>query len=161
MNTTPRYRRLKATLAILCLTTPTMAQESPTSGDKAAGELKCPVIGGVQRPIGARHTAAGSMSNADWWPNQLNLQILHQNSPLVDPMGEEFNYAEEFKKLDLEALKKDIKTLMTTSQDWWPADYGHYGPLFISHGLAQCGDLSRNRWSRRSFSGYAAIRAAQ
>ena len=71
------------------------------------------------------------MSNQDWWPNQLNLQILHQNSPLSNPMGKEFNYAEEFKKLDLDALKKDIEAVMTTSQDWWPADYGHYGPLFI------------------------------
>ena len=71
------------------------------------------------------------MSNRDWWPNQLNLKILHQNSPLSNPMGEEFNYAEEFKKLDLDALKKDIEAVMTTSQDWWPADYGHYGPLFI------------------------------
>ena len=71
------------------------------------------------------------MSNRDWWPNQLNLKILHQNSPLSNPMGKEFNYAEEFKKLDLDALKKDIDAVMTTSQDWWPADYGHYGPLFI------------------------------
>jgi catalase-peroxidase len=70
-------------------------------------------------------------SNRDWWPNQLNLTILHQHSPLSNPMGEEFNYAEEFKKLDLEALKKDLYALMTDSQDWWPADYGHYGGLFI------------------------------
>jgi len=70
-------------------------------------------------------------SNQDWWPNQLNLKILRQNSPLSDPMGRDFNYAEEFKTLDLEALKKDIYQVMTTSQDWWPADYGHYGPLFI------------------------------
>ena len=70
-------------------------------------------------------------SNQDWWPNQLNLKALHQNSPLSDPMGRDFNYAEEFKTLDLDALKKDIEAVMTTSQDWWPADYGHYGPLFI------------------------------
>ena len=89
-------------------------------------ESKCPVLNGAQR-----HTAAGALSNRDWWPNQLNLQILHQNSPLSNPMGKEFNYAEEFKKLDLVALKKDIEAVMTTSQDWWPADYGHYGPLFI------------------------------
>jgi catalase-peroxidase len=87
---------------------------------------KCPVMNGAQRP-----TAAGSLSNRDWWPNQLNLQMLHQHSPLSNPMGKEFNYAEEFKKLDLNALKKDIEAVMTTSQDWWPADYGHYGPLFI------------------------------
>src|SRR6266705_2200461 len=87
---------------------------------------KCPVMSAAQRP-----TAAGSLSNRDWWPNQLNLQMLHQHSSLSNPMGEEFNYAEEFKKVDLGALKKDIEAVMTTSQDWWPADYGHYGPLFI------------------------------
>ncbi len=87
---------------------------------------KCPVMGASQRP-----TATGSYSNADWWPNQLNLQILHQNSLKGNPMGVEFNYAEEFKKLDLAAIKKDLRDLMTDSQDWWPADYGHYGPLFI------------------------------
>ncbi|MFL7890438.1 MAG: peroxidase family protein, partial [Anaerolineales bacterium] len=70
-------------------------------------------------------------SNRDWWPNQLNLRILHQHSQLSNPMGEEFNYAEEFKKLDLEAVKQDLYALMTDSQDWWPADYGHYGGLFI------------------------------
>ncbi len=71
------------------------------------------------------------MSNRDWWPNQLDLSVLHQHSPRSDPMGEDFNYAEEFKTLDVEALKRDIFEVMTTSQDWWPADYGHYGPLFI------------------------------
>ena len=84
-------------------------------------EQKCPVAG----------NAPTSTSNRDWWPNQLNLQVLHQNPPAGNPMGEEFNYAEEFKKLDLDALKKDIEAMLTTSQDWWPADYGHYGPLFI------------------------------
>jgi catalase-peroxidase len=87
---------------------------------------KCPALGGAHA-----HTAVGTTSNQHWWPNQLNLKILHQNSRLSDPMGEEFNYAEEFKTLDLDALKKDIEEVMTTSQDWWPADYGHYGPLFI------------------------------
>jgi len=75
--------------------------------------------------------AGRGTSNRDWWPNQLNLRILHQNSSLSNPMGEGFNYAEEFKKLDLKALKKDLYALMTDSQDWWPADFGHYGPLFI------------------------------
>jgi catalase-peroxidase len=70
-------------------------------------------------------------TNRDWWPNKLNLNILRQHSSLVNPMDKEFNYAEEFKTLDLGAVKKDIYDLMTTSQDWWPADYGHYGPLFI------------------------------
>ena len=95
-----------------------------TTEDKMAGEPKCPVLG-------HRHTAVGATANQHWWPNQLNLKMLHQNSPLSDPMGEEFNYAEEFKTLDLDALKKDIEAVTTTSQDWWPADYGHYGPLFI------------------------------
>jgi catalase-peroxidase len=89
-------------------------------------ETKSPAMNGAQQ-----HGLAGANSNRDWWPNQLNLQILHQNSSLSNPMGEEFNYAEEFKKLDLDALKKDIEKVMTTSQEWWPADYGHYGPLFI------------------------------
>ena len=89
-------------------------------------DSKCPVLGGAHS-----HTAVGTTSNQHWWPNQLNLKMLRQNSPLSDPMGETFDYAEEFKSLDLDALAKDIDALMTTSQDWWPADYGHYGPLFI------------------------------
>jgi catalase-peroxidase len=87
--------------------------------DKSAG--KCPVV----------HATVGVRSNRDWWPNQLNLQSLHQQSSLSDPMGEGFNYAEEFKSLDYAALKVDLLALMTDSQDWWPADFGHYGPLFI------------------------------
>ena len=86
--------------------------------DESAG--KCPVM----------HTT-GARANRDWWPNQLNVNMLHHNSSLSDPMGEAFNYAEEFKKLDLEALRKDLHALMTDSQEWWPADFGHYGPLFI------------------------------
>jgi catalase-peroxidase len=69
--------------------------------------------------------------NADWWPNQLNLRVLRQNSPQSDPMGKDFNYAEEFKSLDLDGVIKDLQALMTDSQDWWPADFGHYGGLFI------------------------------
>ncbi|MGD9077065.1 MAG: catalase-peroxidase, partial [Desulfobacteraceae bacterium] len=84
-------------------------------------DSKCPVTGRANNPI-----AGGGTSNRDWWPNQLNLKILHQHSHMSNPMGEAFNYAEEFKKLDLEALKKDLYALMTDSQDWWPADYGHY-----------------------------------
>ncbi len=84
-------------------------------------EKRCPFSG----------KAHSGRSNRDWWPNQLNLKVLHQNPPARDPMGAAFNYAEEFKSLDLDALKKDIEQVMTTSQDWWPADFGHYGPLFI------------------------------
>lgn len=86
----------------------------------------CPFSGGNQQ-----FTAGHGTSNRDWWPNQLNLKILHQHSSQSNPMGEAFNYAEAFKSLDLDAVKRDIFELMTTSQDWWPADYGHYGPLFI------------------------------
>jgi len=77
-----------------------------------------------------KHKHSGT-TNRDWWPNQLNLNILRQHSSLSNPMDKDFNYAEEFKKLDLGAVKKDIFEVMTRSQDWWPADYGHYGPLFI------------------------------
>ncbi len=89
-------------------------------------ESKCPVTGKTNKSVAGRGT-----SNRDWWPNQVNLKILHQHSNLSNPMGEAFNYAEEFKKLDLAALKKDLFALMTDSQEWWPADYGHYGGLFI------------------------------
>jgi len=90
---------------------------------------KCPVMGHLAPQN--RHTAAAAMNNGDWWPNQLNLNILRQNSAKSDPLAPGFNYAEEFKKLDLEALRKDLAALMTDSQEWWPADYGHYGPFFI------------------------------
>jgi catalase-peroxidase len=89
-------------------------------------DSKCPVTGRTSKQV-----AGGGTSNRDWWPNQLNLHILHQHSSKSNPMGEDFNYAEEFKKLDLAALKKDLYALMTDSQDWWPADWGHYGGLFI------------------------------
>ncbi len=82
-------------------------------------------------PFSGANTSMSDRSNKDWWPNQLNLKILHQNPPSADPMGGEFDYAEEFKSLDLAAVKKDIEQVMTDSQDWWPADYGHYGPFFI------------------------------
>ncbi len=90
------------------------------------GGGKCPFTSDI-----VNHAAGRGPSNRDWWPNSLNLNILRQHSELSNPMGEKFNYAEEFKSLDLEAVKKDIFELMTTSQDWWPADYGHYGPFFI------------------------------
>src|SRR5262245_47116435 len=84
-------------------------------------EAKCPFI----------HTASGATSNRDWWPDQLNLKILNQNSPMSDPMGKDFNYAKAFKSLDLAAVKKDLTAVMTDSQEWWPADFGHYGPLSV------------------------------
>jgi len=87
-------------------------------------ESKCPVMN-------TAHAAVGSTANQHWWPNQLNLRVLRQNNPQADPMGEDFDYAEEFKSLDFDALARDVDALMTDSQDWWPADYGHYGPLFI------------------------------
>jgi catalase-peroxidase len=89
-------------------------------------ETKCPFSGGA-----LKHTVYGARTNADWWPNQLNLKILHQHSSLSNPMSATFNYAKEFKSLDLDAVIKDLRALMTDSQDWWPADYGHYGPFFI------------------------------
>ena len=89
----------------------------------------CPVIG--HAAAATRTTSAGGMTNGDWWPDQLNLAILHQNPPAGNPLGGTFDYAAEFKQLDLAAVKEDLRTLMTTSQDWWPADYGHYGPFFI------------------------------
>ncbi|MGA3133209.1 MAG: catalase/peroxidase HPI [Terracidiphilus sp.] len=91
-----------------------------------SNEAKCPFTGGM-----LQHTTAGSRGNADWWPNQLNLAILHQHSSLSNPMGEAFDYAKEFKTLDLDAVIKDLRALMTDSQEWWPADFGHYGGLFI------------------------------
>jgi len=91
-----------------------------------SAESKCPVSG-----VTRGHTAASAATNADWWPNQLNLKILHQHSSLSNPMGKKFNYAKAFKSLNLDAVIKDLDTLMTTSQDWWPADYGHYGPFMI------------------------------
>ncbi len=91
-----------------------------------SNEAKCPFSGSARQ-----QTVAGAPSNADWWPNQLNLSILHQHSARANPMGEDFNYAEAFKQLDLDAVVQDLHALMTDSQDWWPADYGHYGPFFI------------------------------
>jgi catalase-peroxidase len=86
-----------------------------------SAESKCPF----------HHTTSSGTTNRDWWPNQLKVELLNQHSTKSDPMGQGFNYAKEFKSLDLKALKKDLTALMTQSQDWWPADFGHYGPLFV------------------------------
>ena len=120
--------------AALCISTSVFAQKNPAPADNqspqtakpdgAAPDIaKCPVLGGA--------AGAAPYREKDWWPNQLNLDVLHKHSPKGNPLGEDFNYAEEFKKVDLEAVKKDLKKLMTTSQDWWPADYGSYAGLFI------------------------------
>ena len=108
------------------LTKATGAPVPANQEQKMSTESKCPMSGGAPRL-----TMAGVSTNADWWPNQVKLNVLHQHSPLSDPMGKEFNYAEEFKTLDLNAVIKDLHALMTDSQAWWPADYGHYGPFFI------------------------------
>ncbi len=117
MTSKNRLSRAVMLVVLLCAAIPVVAQDSPTA-ESGRGE--------DYRPM-----ATGTMSNQDWWPNQLNLQILHQNSLKSNPMGATFDYSDEFNKLDFDALKKDINELMTTSQDWWPADWGHYGPLFI------------------------------
>ncbi len=142
MNTITQIARVITSCIALCVATSSFAQNHPQRNGnenprtpKAQGEgiesaSMCPVMGGGTAAIGS-NTSAGAYSNRDWWPNQLNLSILHQNSVKGNPMGGDFNYAEEFQSLDLDALKQDIEALMTTSQDWWPADYGHYGPLFI------------------------------
>ena len=105
---------------------------NPVLEDKDSS--KCPFTGGA-----IKFTTASHRSNRDWWPNKLNLSILRQHSSLSNPMGEDFNYAEEFKTLDLGAVKEDLSALMTDSKDWWPADFGHYGPFFYSDGVASAG----------------------
>ena len=117
MTSKNRLSRAVMLVVLLCAAIPVVAQDSPAAESGKDDDY---------RPM-----ATGTMSNQDWWPNQLNLQILHQNSLKSNPMGETFDYSDEFNKLDFDALKKDINELMTTSQDWWPADWGHYGPLFI------------------------------
>jgi catalase-peroxidase len=105
---------------------PIVDDQNAMLSDSKAGESKCPFSGNQ-----LTHTTAGAKGNKDWWPDQLNLGILHQQSSLSNPMGEEFDYAQEFKSLNLDAVIKDLRALMTDSQEWWPADFGHYGPLII------------------------------
>ncbi len=114
-----------------------------------SNEAKCPF----------NHSAR--TTNRDWWPNQLPLDTLHQRSALSDPMGEDFNYAEEFQSLDYAALKKDLRALMTDSQEWWPADFGHYGPLFIRMAWHSAGTYRTGRWPRRRRQWQPALRAAE
>ena len=124
---------------------------SPEDQSKSTStESKCPFNHGASAP-----------TNRDWWPNQVNLKVLHQHSDLSDPMGKEFDYAKEFKSLDLNAVIKDLHALMTDSQDWWPADFGHYGGAVHPHGVAQCRHVPHRRWPRRCRSRAAALRAAQ
>ncbi|QDV32218.1 catalase/peroxidase HPI [Tautonia plasticadhaerens] len=151
MTSTPHLARLATSFAVLCIAAPAIAQDPRPEGPQgrdAGAVVSCPVTGAIRTLTALTKTVQGpgdsdqappkyeapapqAMSNQDWWPDQLNLEMLHQNSPASNPMGADFDYAEVFKSLDLDALKKDINEVMTTSQDWWPADYGHYGPLFI------------------------------
>ena len=113
-----RFSRAMMSLAVLFAAVPALAQDSPHRNYPPQDDAEM-------------HSSRGPMTNQDWWPSQLDMSILHQNSEKSTPLGTEFDYAAEFQELDLDALKKDLEELMTTSQDWWPADWGHYGPLFI------------------------------
>ena len=114
-------------------------------------EAKCPF----------KHAAGSGTTNRDWWPNELKLELLSQHSSKSNPMGEDFNYAEAFKSLDFAALKKDLAALMTDSQEWWPADFGHYGPLFIRMAWHSAGTYRTGRRSWRWRAGSTTLRTAQ
>ena len=133
MTSKPNLKRAMTSLSMLLIATSMLSPSSQAAepGDKGTETgSKCPVMAETKDAF-KRPTAAGAYSNDDWWPHQLNLKILEQNSTLSNPMGEKFNYAAEFKKVDLNELKKDVDKMMVTSQDWWPADFGTYAPLFI------------------------------
>ncbi len=126
----PSCRRTAWLIALLAGATGCAAPQPDLVAPNVASE--CPVMGGsAAAPVVEEYTVESVMKNRDWWPNQLDLRVLHQNSPSGNPMDRGFDYAAEFNKLDLDVLKKDIAAMLTTSQEWWPADYGHYGPLFI------------------------------
>ena len=129
MTSVTQFASAVSSFAVLCLAPPTLAQELIGAGTPA--EAPEAVREDPNKGETHRATDADPLTYRDWWPNRLRLEILHQNSAKSNPLGEDFDYAAEFAKLDLEAVKKDIKEVMTTSQDWWPADWGHYGPLFI------------------------------
>ena len=143
MTKTTNFARVMMSFAVLCVATLVFAQNCTTPADNhnpqntkpvkegAENGGKCPVLGAAAEAQKPATAGASPYRDKEWWPNQLNLDVLHKHSPKGNPLGGDFNYAEEFKKLDLEAVKKDLKTLMTTSQDWWPADYGTYAGLFI------------------------------
>jgi catalase-peroxidase len=127
MTSTPFFAQAVTGLAALCFAAPAFAQE-PSAARPAAAEASAKP---APKDEPYRPASSQAMSNQDWWPNQLDLGVLHQNSAKSNPLGAAFDYAQEFQKLDLAALKADLRALMTTSQDWWPADWGNYGPLFI------------------------------
>jgi catalase-peroxidase len=121
-----------------------------TEKESVSAESKCPFAGGTK-----------ARTNRDWWPNHLNVQTLNQHAPQSNPMGQSFDYAKEFKSLDLDAVIKDLRALMTDSQDWWPADFGHYGGLFIRMAWHSAGTYRSRRRPRRRRWWPAALRAAQ
>lgn len=132
-----------------------MPEQHPPITETTTGAASngCPVVGHMKYPVEGG-------GNQDWWPNRLNLKVLHQNPAVADPMGAAFDYAAEVATIDVDALTRDIEEVMTTSQPWWPADYGHYGPLFIRMGVARCRHLPHPRRPRRRRGRHAAVRAA-
>ena len=126
-----RIQATTLTVTVLIMSAASAETSAPSGeSDRTAAAARCPLARDAL-PVAARPTAAGGMSNGDWWPEQLNLGILHQNAAERNPLGSDFDYAAAFETLDFAALKKDLRQLMTESQAWWPADYGHYGPFFI------------------------------